>query len=103
MSRPPLLATDVVTRWLGSHPHWRLENDHLVRELKTKDYASAANIVIAQVPLANQLGHHPIATLGYRELRMEVWTHDQGCLTSLDLEYAQGFDQLLEGFTDVLS
>jgi 4a-hydroxytetrahydrobiopterin dehydratase len=103
VSRPSLLANDDVARWLSEHERWRLEEGHLVTELKTKDYASGADIVMAQVALANRLEHHPMLTLGYRELRTEVWTHDQGGITSLDLEYANGFDQLLEGFGDVLS
>jgi 4a-hydroxytetrahydrobiopterin dehydratase len=51
--------------------------------------------VQAQVALAERLDHHPVVTLGYRKVRFELWTHDQGGLTQLDLEYAEGLDELL--------
>jgi len=95
LSRPPRLDTDVVRTWITAHPSWRVENGHLMREVATTDYPSAARIVQAQVALAERLDHHPVVTLGYRKVRFELWTHDQGGLTQLDLEYAEGLDELL--------
>ncbi len=104
MSRPERLEDDVVDSWLAGHPAWTLENDHLVRELRTVDYPSGVAIVAAQVDLAQRLDHHPIATVGYREVRLVLFTHDRGGITRLDLEYAGAFDQLLdERFSSVLS
>jgi len=41
--------------------------------------------------------------LGYRRVRFDVWTHDQGGLTQLDLDYAEGLDSLIEeGFADIV-
>jgi len=104
VSRPERLEDDVVDSWLAGHPAWILENDHLVRELRTVDYPSGVAIVAAQVDLAQRLDHHPIATVGYREVRLVLFTHDRGGITRLDLEYAGAFDQLLdERFSSVLS
>ena len=104
MSRPVLLELEVLTAWLGEHPLWQLDCDHLVRELDTTDYASSVAIIDAQVNLAEGLDHHPIVTLGYRHLRFELWTHDRRGLTELDLQYAQGLDDLLHSqFDDVVT
>lgn len=101
MKRPEALDEGVVERWLDVHPWWRRENGHLVREVTTRDYPSSAAIVIAQVELSERLDHHPILTLGYCELRVELWTHDRAALTQLDLDWAEGFDQLVrDGFAD---
>jgi 4a-hydroxytetrahydrobiopterin dehydratase len=97
LSRPPRLDAVVVKTWITGHPSWRLEDAHLIRELRTVDYPSGAQIVHAQVTLAEGLDHHPIITLGYRSVRFELWTHDQGGLTQLDLDYAEGLDALLAG------
>lgn len=103
MSRPELLDEGVLDEWLERHPTWRREDDRLVRELRTSDYAGAVAIAQAQVPLAEGLDHHPILTVGYRELRVELWTHDRGGLTHLDLDYAQGFDAIVgERFADAV-
>jgi len=55
------------------------------------------------VPLAERLDHHPVATVGYRELRLELWTHDRNGITQLDLDYGDGFEKLLAHYADLLS
>jgi 4a-hydroxytetrahydrobiopterin dehydratase len=101
VTRPALLDEGVVDDWLHAHPVWQVEDSHLVREIATVDYPSGARLIEAQVDLAERLNHHPDVTLGYRRVRIEVWTHDQGGLTQLDLDYAEGLDSLItQDFAD---
>ena len=73
-------------------------------DIDTIDYPSAVAIVGALVSTAEGLDHHPIITIGYRHLRFELWTHDRGGLTQLDLDYANALDLLLrERFASVVS
>ena len=103
MTRPALLDEEVVREWLRAHPHWRVEDSHLVREIATVDYPSGARLILAQAEIAERLNHHPDVALGYRRVRFDVWTHDQGGLTQLDLDYAEGLDSLIEeGFADIV-
>jgi 4a-hydroxytetrahydrobiopterin dehydratase len=95
VTRPERLDESVIETWLEGHGAWRREEGHLVRDLHTKDYPGAVEIAWSQVALAQRLDHHPILTVGYRELRVELWTHDRDGLTELDLEYASGFDELV--------
>lgn len=95
MSRPGILDAAVVDSWLEVHPAWRGESSRLVRDLVTLDYPSAVRLVDAQVDLAEALDHHALITLGYRSVRLELWTHDRGGVTQLDLDYAQAFDDLV--------
>ncbi|HUV57182.1 MAG TPA: 4a-hydroxytetrahydrobiopterin dehydratase [Acidimicrobiales bacterium] len=95
MTRPGLLEPATIDEWLVLHPHWRLEESHLVRELATVDYASSVRLLASQVPLADGLDHHPMVELGYRRVRFELWTHDRRGLTSLDLAYAEGLDEII--------
>ncbi len=95
MTRPALLDEKVVEEWLVSHPSWRVIDGHLSRVLHTTDYPSAVRLVQAQVALAERLDHHPVLTVGYREVRFELWTHDRGGLTRLDLAYAEALDELV--------
>ena len=95
MSRPVRLAPEEVEAWLAEHPAWSLHDGHLIRALATRDDESALGIVVAQAPLAASLDHHPIVTLGYRSVRFELWTHDRDALTRLDLEFAQGLDEIV--------
>ena len=97
MSRPPRLDEADVGEWLAQHPTWRLEEGHLIREIDTVDYPSSVTLVDSLVATAEQLDHHPIITIGYRHLRFELWTHDRGGLTHLDLDYANALDALASG------
>ncbi len=74
-----------------------------MRELRTTDYRGAVTLLEAQVELAEAMDHHPVASVGYRELRLELWTHDRRAITQLDIDYAEGFEALLERFDDLLS
>lgn len=103
MTRPSRLEDAVLDEWLRGHPTWETQNSHLVRVLYTKDYPGTVALLQAQVSLAEGLDHHPVATVGYRELRLELWTHDRGGLTQLDLDYATGFEQLLTQHANLLS
>lgn len=95
MKRPARLDQTIVDEWLSRHVAWTLVEGHLVREVRTKDYSSAAALVHDQVSLAERLDHHPILTLGYCEVRVELWTHDRDGITQLDLDYAEGFEELV--------
>jgi 4a-hydroxytetrahydrobiopterin dehydratase len=95
VTRPAALATAVVDQWTAAHPRWRREGARLVASLTTLDYPGAVRLVDAQVDLAEALDHHALITLGYRSVRLELWTHDAGAITQLDLDYAQAFDDLV--------
>ncbi|HVB70593.1 MAG TPA: 4a-hydroxytetrahydrobiopterin dehydratase [Acidimicrobiales bacterium] len=104
MTSPGLLEGSVVNTWLAAHPQWRLDHAHLVREVATLDYPGAVRLVEAQVDVAEGLNHHALITLGYRTVRFELWTHDRGGVTQLDLDYAQAFDDLVAGeFANLIS
>jgi 4a-hydroxytetrahydrobiopterin dehydratase len=95
VTRPARLAGDDVAAWLAGHPQWSDAGGRLVRELATLDYPGAARLVAAQVDLAEELDHHAVITLAHRRVRVELWTHDVGGVTQLDLDYAQAFDDLV--------
>ena len=103
MTRSARLDDATIGSWLTDNPNWQLVEGHLIQELRTTDYASAVRLVLAQADIAERLEHHPIITLGYQEVRLELWTHDRGGLTHLDLDYATAFDDLVRSaFGDVV-
>lgn len=96
MTRPSRLDDHVVQDWTTAHPHWHVEDSHLIRYVRTTDYPSGAQLIQAQVALAERLAHHPVVTFSYRRLRFELWTHDRDGLTQLDLDYAEALDSIIE-------
>ena len=95
MTRPARLEREALEAWLIEHRAWSLVDGHLVRTLATRDDQSALAIVVAQAALATSLDHHAVVTLGYRSVRFELWTHDRDALTRLDLDFAQGLDEIV--------
>lgn len=104
MSRPDRLDDATVDSWLSSHPTWSVVTGHLVCDIRTTNYPSAVDILAAQVELAQRLDHHPVVTVAYNSVRFELWTHVSEGLTQLDLDYAQGLDELVSTqFSDVVT
>ncbi len=99
MTRPDLLAPATVAAWLDANPQWSLRNGHLVREQRFASHRDAAQFVLDQVTLAERLDHHPVITLTYRDVRWELWTHDRGGVTTLDLAYAEAVDAAIVNAT----
>ena len=95
MTRPDLLDGAALREWLASHDGWRLSDSHLVREVRMTDYRATSRLFEAQVAVAERLDHHPVVTIGYRDVRVELWTHDRGGVTKLDTHYAEAFDEIL--------
>ena len=94
MTRPQLTSSDELEQWLGTHPAWRLVNSHLLLECSVPDRVSGA-LAAASVALADEIDHHPIMTIGFNSLRIEMWTHDKGGITELDFRLATFMDEFL--------
>ena len=92
--RPRRLTDQEVDGWLAAHSSWRLVEGHLVSDWHLPSHREAAQLVIDQVPIADRLDHHAVITLVYRDVRVELWTHDRDGLTELDLAYAEALDVL---------
>jgi 4a-hydroxytetrahydrobiopterin dehydratase len=95
VTRPELLEGAALEQWLGAHRAWALRDGHLVRELRTTDYPSSIELLAALVEPAERLDHHPVVSVGYCQLRFELWTHDRGGVTRLDLDYAEALDEIV--------
>jgi 4a-hydroxytetrahydrobiopterin dehydratase len=92
--RPPLLpASDIEAALLGL-PGWRFEERKLVRAYDLPDFARATACLAAAAVAAAELDHHPAWSGVYTKLAFELWTHDAGGVTRLDLELARRIEAL---------
>jgi pterin-4a-carbinolamine dehydratase len=58
-------------------------------------YRVSGALAAASVALADEIDHHPIMTIGFNSLRIEMWTHDKGGITELDFRLATFMDEFL--------
>lgn len=80
---------------LAGLPHWTLTAaGHLRRELDFPSFAAAFAFLTAVALRAEAAGHHPEFGCAYRKVWLELWTHDAGGLTQLDLTMARDLEAL---------
>ena len=94
MTRPQLASLEELDHWLLAHPEWQLVNGHLLLE-RAVSYRVSGALAAASVALADEIDHHPIMTIGFNSLRIEMWTHDKGGITELDFRLATFMDEFL--------
>ena len=94
MTRPQLASSEELNAWLAAHPLWQLVNGHLLLEC-SPPYRVSGALAAASVALADEIDHHPIMTIGFNSLRIEMWTHDKGGITELDFRLATFMDEFL--------
>ena len=77
---------------------WRLVREHhLEKEYRFDSFAENIAFVNRVAQVAEAEGHHPEMHVGFRTLRMEVWTHKIDGLTESDFVLAAKADAVLRG------
>jgi 4a-hydroxytetrahydrobiopterin dehydratase len=91
VTRPARSSDDEIARWLGEHDAWRLVDGHLVARYELAWERSLEVLALAGAAVT-RLNHHPVVGVQYGALDVELWTHDRGGVTALDLAVAEAFD-----------
>ena len=90
---PPLTdieATDLLAELDG----WHLDDGHLRKSFKFKNYVAAASFVDAITPVAEAEGHHPDLHLSWGRVDVELWTHVIDGLSENDFVMAAKIDRV---------
>lgn len=93
MSRHPLTAGEIQTRLQGLHG-WKVANDKLCKSFEFADFKQAFAWMTAVAEEAERLDHHPTWTNTYKNVDVELNTHDANGITALDFELAVAMDRL---------
>jgi len=95
MGRRDLLTPDQVSDALADLSRWTLVDGKLHAEFVFADFAAAFGFMTAVAPVAEELDHHPEWTNVWNRVTVDLWTHDRGGLTGLDVELAQRMSALV--------
>jgi 4a-hydroxytetrahydrobiopterin dehydratase len=98
VSRPDRLDDAAVEQWVSSHPGWRAEDNHLIGTFAIH-YDQSVQVLVATNADVDRMDHHPRVTVEYGQLTVELWTHDRGGVTELDLSLAQIFSDAVANAT----
>ncbi len=81
------LTAGEAAMYLVAAPGWQLSHDGLKinKEWKVRDFSTAISFFNELSKIAENEGHHPDLHLtGYRNVKIELWTHAVGGLTEND-------------------
>ncbi len=73
---------------------WELQDGHLVKEWKFKDFKETMRFVNIIGDLAESEGHHPDFFVSYGHVKIELWTHAISRLSENDFILAAKIDAL---------
>ena len=90
---PPLTAEEIAPL-AEQVPEWTVvDHHHLRRIFKFPDFVAALAMVNRVGALAEQQRHHPVITLTWGRITIEIWTHKIDGLTESDFVLAAKIDR----------
>ena len=79
-----LAQWSVDSQQLSIHKEWRFNN-----------FKTLVNFLNQVCALADEQNHHPEILTTYTNIRIRLWTHDCGGITTKDFKLAQAIDHLI--------
>lgn len=91
----PALDGDEIGGLLGALPGWAISDGRLNKLYVFRNHYEALAFVNAVAWVSHRENHHPQLTVGYKDVRVEYWTHAIGGLTENDFICAAKLEKLL--------
>ena len=73
-------------------PNWQLVAGKLHRDLVFADFVEAFAFMTKVALVAEAMDHHPQWSNVWNRVSIDLFTHDTGCLSNLDIELARQID-----------
>ena len=74
---------------------WNIENNRLTKSFSFENQTQLSKFLIKIAKHADQIGHHPDVTIfKCREMKIELFTHDENQITDLDYSLAKYIDSI---------
>lgn len=89
-----LLDDDQIRDALDRLDGWSVTDGRLTRRFEFASFRDAIDFMARAADAAEELDHHPDWSNTYRVVRVELWTHDLGGLSALDVQLAERMNQL---------
>lgn len=92
---PIAISGSELTKSLLGLPHWKLVDNMLTREVTFRDYETTWAF-LTQVSMRSHLwGHHPTIKTTYKNVKLELFTHDSGNISDIDLKLAKRIEKYI--------
>lgn len=94
MSKRSLLSESELQAALEKLPGWELIEGKLHRDYKFADFVHAFGFMAAAAVTIEAMNHHPDWRNVWNRVSIDLWTHDSGGVTALDVELAGKLEAL---------
>jgi 4a-hydroxytetrahydrobiopterin dehydratase len=94
---PPLAPADIASLVAQLEGWTVVDNHHLEKSYRLKDFAQALDLVNRIGRIAEQQNHHPDIYLAWGRVDVEIWTHKIDGLTESDFILAAKCDRASTG------
>jgi 4a-hydroxytetrahydrobiopterin dehydratase len=91
--RKPLTPAEI-ERALADLPGWSVANDRLRKRYRFRDFKEAFGWMTSVALAAERADHHPDWSNSWRDVTVELVTHDAGAITAKDVELARELEAL---------
>ncbi|MFC7175677.1 4a-hydroxytetrahydrobiopterin dehydratase [Halosegnis marinus] len=75
---------------------WSRDGDEIARTFEFDSYLEGVGFAAGAGGLAEEAFHHPTLTVEWREVTVELTTHDAGGITGKDIDLAERLNELAE-------
>ena len=73
---------------------WPIKNNRLCKSFYFQNFKKALQFINEVGSLSEELNHHPKITNLYNTVDLELWTHSENKITSLDHDLAYKIDKI---------
>jgi 4a-hydroxytetrahydrobiopterin dehydratase len=102
MTSPPethrALTQAEIDAALKEVPGWTVAAGKLHRSYRFRDFKAAFGWMTAAALAAEEAGHHPDWSNSWRDVTVDLMTHDASAITQKDVALARAFEQLAAPF-----
>ncbi len=86
---PDAIASELPDDW-----HYDAETTEIVRTFEFDSYLEGVGFAAGAGGLAEEAFHHPSMTIEWREVEVQLTTHDAGGVTGKDIDLAERLNEL---------
>ena len=94
--KPYLLKDEEIKELAAKIPGWEINAKYIERNITFKNFIDAFSFMTKVALLAEKYNHHPNWENVYSQVRIKLYTHDLGGISSLDHVMATEINNLIK-------
>ena len=91
-----LLKEEQLNHFLESNPSWIIYKNTIKKEFQFDNFIDAFGFMSKVALLSEKMDHHPNWQNTYNKVTIELTTHDQGGITTNDVNLAKSIDKSID-------